>query len=611
MSDNGFVEAPSAAPAAAPVLVVNDVRAQRLSVQAMLAPLGLDIVEADSGRAALRAVLRQTFAVILMDVRMPALDGYETAKLIRQRSESGLTPIIFCTAFGRDETETLTAYASGAVDFIFTPIIADVLRAKVSAFVDLFLQSQKLRRSLESITTLNAALRDSEGRALAVLQNVADGIVTVDDGGHIESFNPAAQRLFGYRREEAIGQPLELIIAHRRHNDIPNPVWLLPTVRDTRAEPTETMGCRKDGSTFPMEMDVSQMEIGERTFTIACTRDISGRKERAEVERQRGQALRREAQRDRAAFDEAPIGSVIASRDGQIERVNQALCQMTGRTPDELIGTHFLELTHPEDRDDSATVVAAVLSGDARTQHLEKRYLLDDGRVLETRIAITAIRDDAEEVTQLFAQVEDVTEARRTSRELEEAQFEMLARLAAAAEFRDDDTGRHTSRVGDLSASIAQRLGLPASQVELIRLAAPLHDIGKIAIPDAVLGKPGELTDEEYELMKTHTTIGAQMLAGSAFALLELAEEISLTHHEKWDGSGYPAGLPGDAIPIAGRIVAVADVFDALTHVRPYKAAWSAADAIAEMSSEAGRHFDPQVLEAYLSLRRAPVPTAG
>jgi putative two-component system response regulator len=123
-----------------------------------------------------------------------------------------------------------------------------------------------------------------------------------------------------------------------------------------------------------------------------------------------------------------------------------------------------------------------------------------------------------------------------------------------------------------------------------------------IAIPDAILGKPGKLTEQELAKMRTHTTVGAQMLTGSPFALLELAEQIALTHHEKWDGSGYPAGLAGDAIPIAGRIVAAADVFDALTHKRPYKAAWSTSDAIAELTRQAGAHFDPAVIDAFLTL---------
>ena len=182
-------------------------------MRAMLAPLGEPIVEAGSGRDALRAVSAQAFAVILMDVRMPTMDGYDTTDLIRQRRESAHTPIIFVSAFGRDEMQTSAAYASGAVDFIFTPILPDVLRAKVAALVRVFVQAQELQRSIASVTTLNAALRESEVRAQAVLQSVGDGIVAADEYGLIESFNRSARRLFGYREEEIVGRPLELLIA--------------------------------------------------------------------------------------------------------------------------------------------------------------------------------------------------------------------------------------------------------------------------------------------------------------------------------------------------------------------------------------------------------------
>jgi diguanylate cyclase (GGDEF)-like protein/PAS domain S-box-containing protein len=265
----------------AAVLVVDDNPAERLAVRAMLAPLGYRVVEAQSGRAALRAVLAQTFAVILMDVRMPTLDGFETAKLIRERDESAATPVIFLTAYGNDELQTTTAYASGAVDFVFAPILAEVLRAKVSTFVKFFQQSQALQGSLVAITSLNVALRDSEVRARAVLQNVADGIVTAGEGGLIESFNHSARLLFGYREDEVIGRPLHLLVAPSHHEDVSDPArarWDLLTASDIPAEPMETVGCRKDGSCFPMEMDMSQMEIGDRTFTIGCIRDISGRK---------------------------------------------------------------------------------------------------------------------------------------------------------------------------------------------------------------------------------------------------------------------------------------------------------------------------------------------
>ena len=584
------------------ILVVDDDAAKRLAVQAMLEPLGLAVVEADSGRAALRAVLRQSFAVILMDVRMPIMDGYETAALIRARSQSAHTPIIFLTAFGRGETERAGAYASGAVDFLYAPIAPEALRAKVTAFVDRDARAVEHQRSLESITALNAALRDSEVGARAVLHNVADGIITADDQGLIRTFNCSARRLFGYEEEEVIGQPLRFIAPSHRggFRRSARTSGDGPATEDLVADPVETVGRRKDGSCFVMEIGISEMQIGMRTFTIAVIRDISDRVERAERERRQGQALRREAQLDRVAFDEAPFGSVMIGRDGRIERVNRAICEMLGHTGGDLRGAQFLDWMHPEDRDSSVAAVAAMLSGASGAQHFEARYLHRSGRVIETRVALTAIRDDAKQVTQFFAQIEDITDARRTTRQLEQAQFEMLARLAAAAELHDDATGKHTHRVGDLSVTIAQRLGLPGPQVELLRLAAPLHDVGKIAIADAALGKPGKLTAAEFAHVKTHTTLGAQMLADSPFPLLALAAESALTHHEKWDGSGYPAGLIGGAIPISGRIIAVADVFDALTHSRPYKPAWSADDAITEMRHQSGRHFDPQVLDAFL-----------
>jgi diguanylate cyclase (GGDEF)-like protein/PAS domain S-box-containing protein len=265
----------------APILVVDDSIGSRLAIRSMLAPLGHPIVEAGSGRDALRAVSDTTFALILMDVRMPTMDGYETAKLMRLRSETERTPIIFVSAFGRDDMQTAAAYSSGAVDFIFTPILPDVLRAKVSALVGLFLQAQALQRSVASVTTLNVALRDSEVRAHAVLQNVADGIVTAAEDGSIESFNRSARRLFGYDEDEVIGRSLELIVAPSHRGDFSESArarWELLTGDETPSDPVETMGCRKDGSCFPMEIGMSRMRVGDGTFIIGCLRDISGRK---------------------------------------------------------------------------------------------------------------------------------------------------------------------------------------------------------------------------------------------------------------------------------------------------------------------------------------------
>jgi diguanylate cyclase (GGDEF)-like protein/PAS domain S-box-containing protein len=288
MADSGPVDAAGVERPPPAVLVVNDRYGQRIATRAMLAPLGLVVVEADSGRAALRAVLRQSFALILMDVRMSTMDGYETAGLIRQRKQTSRTPIMFVTAHAREDHEMLAAYASGAVDFIFTPIVPDVLRAKVSVFVDLFLQSQELhlqsrelQRSLESIITLNAALRDSEASTQAVLDNVADGILTTGETGVIESFNRSAQALFGYREDEAIGQPLAFVIAPAHRAEFCELVTTsrgLLTETGTQAETTETLGCRQDGSTFAMEVEHGELKLGDRKLTLAFVRDVSERK---------------------------------------------------------------------------------------------------------------------------------------------------------------------------------------------------------------------------------------------------------------------------------------------------------------------------------------------
>ncbi len=185
--------------------------------------------------------------------------------------------------------------------------------------------------------------------------------------------------------------------------------------------------------------------------------------------------------------------------------------------------------------------------------------------------------------------------------EVEAANLETLDRLARTAEYRDDQTGRHVERVGRVSALIARQLGLDEDVVRLLRRAAPLHDLGKIAIPDAILLAPRKLEPAEFEEMKTHTTIGARILSGSQSTLLQLAERIALTHHERWDGRGYH-GLAADDIPLASRIVGLADVFDALTHERPYKSAWPVDLAVAELRSGRGSHFDPAVVDAFMQL---------
>jgi two-component system response regulator RpfG len=189
--------------------------------------------------------------------------------------------------------------------------------------------------------------------------------------------------------------------------------------------------------------------------------------------------------------------------------------------------------------------------------------------------------------------VEDAT------REVREREKETLLRLARAGEYRDEETGYHLIRMSRYSRLIAAAIGLEREEAETIELAAPLHDIGKIGIPDHILLKTGKLSEEEWQVMRGHPLIGHEILKGSASKYVRMGALIALGHHEKYDGSGYPNGLVGDHIPLCARIVAVADVFDALTSVRPYKPAWKIDDAFAYLLAERGRHLDPRLVEAF------------
>jgi response regulator RpfG family c-di-GMP phosphodiesterase len=291
---------------------------------------------------------------------------------------------------------------------------------------------------------------------------------------------------------------------------------------------------------------------------------------------------------------------------------------LCARTPPDLVlldlhmpapdGYEVMELLKPwiEGRWFPILVLSADTSADARSRALSagakdflskpidsSELMLRIRNLLEARFMQLQLRGQSLSLEQ---QVDERTQ------ELTEARMEILERLAIASEYRDDDTGEHSQRIGRTSALIAEALDLDEETVKLIRFAAPLHDIGKIGVPDQILLKPGKLTENEFEVMRNHVNIGAFILSRSQSPILRMGEEISRTHHEWWDGSGYAAGLAGNDIPMSGRIVALADVFDALVQDRPYKSAWPIPQAVEEIKRLAGHQFDPRVAQAFETL---------
>jgi PAS domain S-box-containing protein len=303
-------------------------------------------------------------------------------------------------------------------------------------------------------------------------------------------------------------------------------------------------------------------------------------------------------------------------QQGRFRRLNPAWNRALGYTAEVLVASELIELVH---RDERADVRAQIEAGPDLPQSVVEscnRFRAADGkyRWLEWDLSGSRSRGAAHMVArditeQHTAQVQLANSARslelkifERTQELDEARAETLQLLAAAVEYRDDSTFEHTERVGLIAAEVAIRLGMRSEQLQRLREAAPLHDVGKIAIPDAILLKPGRLSARQQRVMHTHAALGAQLLSRSSSPVLQMAAVIAATHHEWWDGSGYPKGVAGERIPLVGRVVAVADVFDALTHERPYMPAWSVKQAIVRIQRSSGTQFDPRVVEAFLAV---------
>ncbi|MBD3380322.1 MAG: HD domain-containing protein [Candidatus Omnitrophica bacterium] len=243
------------------------------------------------------------------------------------------------------------------------------------------------------------------------------------------------------------------------------------------------------------------------------------------------------------------------------------------------------------------------MAGDLNKLTVSRDLLIKETQAREKAQNIL-LRKSMEYEKKLENEVELKTqELKETVNRLKKASLETIYRLSLAAEYRDGDTGKHLLRMSHYTAAIARKLGLDKKYVEAILYASLMHDVGKIGISDTILLKPGKLTPYEWEVMKKHTLIGARMLQDSEAEFIDLARNIALTHHERWDGSGYPNGLKGEEIDLAGRITAIADVFDAVTSTRPYKEAFSVEAAFEIIWQGRGTHFDPRIVDAFFEIK--------
>jgi PAS domain S-box-containing protein len=428
------------------ILLVDDQPTNLLVLRAVLEDLDQNLVTACSGEEALQRLLDQDFAVVLLDVQMSGLDGFETAKLIRGHERSRHTPIIFLTAHDDNGLSMEQAYSLGVVDYLVKPLIPVVLRSKVRAFIEFFKKTEEVKRHAERLRQVeqhqlegrlaeeDARLRESEAHQAAILKTAVDCIILIDHEGSVIEFNLAAEQTFGYNRADAVGRDMaDLIIpprlrdAHRR-----GLAHYLATgegpVLNKRIEMT---AMRADGSEFPVELAIIRIRVeGPPVFT-GQVRDITERKKAEEL-------LGEGEERFRATFDQAAVGIAHVGLDGRWLRVNQKLCDIVGYRPDELLGMTFQDITHPDDLEADLAYVRRLLEGEIKTYSMEKRYFRKDHSLVWINLTVSLVRTPEGQPKYFISVVEDITQRKRADDAVQasEEQFRALVRASSDVVYR-------------------------------------------------------------------------------------------------------------------------------------------------------------------------------
>lgn len=435
--------------------------------------------------------------------------------------------------------------------------------------------------------------------------DISSIVSKTDANGIITFVNDKFCEVSGYSAQELIGKSHNII----RHPDMPNETFknMWETIQKKQPWMGKVKNKKKNGETYYVESVINNItDSDENIIEYICVRtdvtDIEIIKEELTKNLNISNENFTEAYRTSLLYQSAIEQSNILSRsdtDGKFTYVNQQYCEISGYTRDELIGK-----THSIFRDsDNAEKIykdlwKTISRGKTWKGQLENRA--KDGSVYYVNSTIVPIMNKHDDIFEYLSINHDVTNIVNFHKELEDTQREMLCKMGEIAESRSKETASHVKRVADYSKELAILSGLSQEDADLLYAASPMHDIGKVAIPDSILQKMGPLDDEEWLIMKTHPEIGYNILKKSRRPILKAAAIVSHTHHEKWDGSGYPNALKGENIHIFGRITAIADVFDALSSDRIYKKAWELEKILEHFIKEKSIHFDPELIDVFI-----------
>ncbi|WP_321468719.1 HD domain-containing phosphohydrolase [Halarcobacter sp.] len=532
--------------------------------------------------------------LVLSDIKMPKLDGLEMAKLIREFDKN--SKIILITAF--NDTDYMYKAIQLHVDnYVIKPIDYNLLLESVLE-ISKIINLDKINKSIQN--TLEQYKDIVDERSI---------VSKTDINGLITYVNKPFENISGYKKEELIGRPHSII----RHKETPKYVFedLWKTIINKKTWYGTIKNKKKNGSSYIVDTIIKPiLNInGEIEEFIALRNDITDLEESKEYFKNQSEKTNldlKESIRIAKIYEDAVDKCNIilrVSTDKKIIFVNDAFCKISGYSKHELIGQPYSIL-----RDKNIDIEEYEQSVKKLKNELDEGKVYDgnisntakDGSIYHCKYTVFPIKDKDDKIVEYMSIRHDITQIIKLHSELEETQREVIYKLGEIGETRSKETGNHVKRVAEYSKILATKLGLEQEDIDILFAASPMHDIGKVGIPDSILNKPGKLTPDEWVFMQTHSEIGYNILKSSTRPILKAAAIISYTHHEKWNGKGYPRGLKGDEIHIFGRITAIADVFDALGSDRCYKKAWELDRILKLLEEQRGKHFDSQLIDLFM-----------
>ncbi|WP_320036246.1 PAS domain S-box protein [Halarcobacter sp.] len=532
--------------------------------------------------------------LVLSDIRMPEIDGIEMTKLIKDFDKD--SKIILITAFN-DSDYLYKAIQLHVDNYIMKPVDYNLLLESVleiSKIINLEKTNKAIHNTLEQY-------KDIVDERSIVSKTDINGIITY--------VNKPFEDISGYKKEELIGRPHSII----RHKETPKYVFedLWKTICNKKTWYGTIKNKKKNGSYYIVDTIIKPiLNInGEIEEFIALRNDITDLEESKEFFKNQSEKTNldlKESIRVAKIYEEAVDKCNIILRvsiDKKIIFVNDAFCKISGYSKNELIGQPYSMI-----RDKNIDIQEYEESIKKLKNHLDEGKIYNgnisntakDGSTYHCKYTVFPIKDKDDNIVEYMSIRHDITQIITLHNELEETQREVIYKLGEIGETRSKETGNHVKRVAEYSKVLATKVGLSQDEINILFASSPMHDIGKVGIPDSILNKPGKLTPDEWDFMQTHSEIGYNILKSSTRPILKAAAIISYTHHEKWNGKGYPRGLKGEEIHIFGRITAIADVFDALGSDRCYKSAWELDKILKLLEDQRGKHFDPYLIDLFM-----------